>query len=145
MRAVVQRVTSAEVRVAGEVVGQIERGLCVLIGVTHNDGPAEAEALAAKLWHLRIVEDDAGVANLSVADTDRALLVISQFTLAGDTRKGRRPSYVAAARPEHAEPLVEAVVVELERLGATVATGRFGADMDVTLINRGPFTVTVDV
>jgi D-tyrosyl-tRNA(Tyr) deacylase len=145
MRALVQRVTRASVTVEGEVVGAIGAGLCVLVGVTHDDDEAAAARLAQKLWGLRILADDAGLMNLSVADTGGELLVISQFTLYGDTRKGRRPSYVAAARPEQAEPLVDEVVGALRGLGASVQTGRFGADMQVDLVNDGPVTLLVEV
>jgi len=142
---VVQRVSRAEVSVDGEEVGSIGPGLCALVGVTHDDGPEQAATLARKLWHLRVFEDDGGAMNRSVAETSGAVLVVSQFTLYGDTRKGRRPSFVGAARPEHAEPLVERVVAELRALGATVATGRFGADMRVDLVNDGPVTLILDV
>lgn len=145
MRAVVQRVTRAQVRSEGELVGSIGAGLCVLVGVTHDDTEACAKKLADKLWNLRIMADGDGVMNLSVADTTRALLVVSQFTLYGDTVKGRRPSWIAAARPEHAEPLVDAVVHELRSLGATVETGRFRTDMQVELVNDGPVTLLVEV
>jgi D-tyrosyl-tRNA(Tyr) deacylase len=144
MRAVVQRVTEATVRVGGEVVGQIGQGLCVLVGVTHDDDEPTARKVADKLWHLRVFDDAAGVMNRSAADVGAEILVISQFTLYGDTSGGRRPSWIAAARPEHAEPLVDAVVSELRRLGATVATGRFRTEMQVTLTNDGPVTVLVD-
>jgi D-aminoacyl-tRNA deacylase len=142
---VVQRVTEASVTVDGEVVGAIGPGLCALVGVTHDDDEAGAAKLAEKLWHLRVLDDDAGVMNRSCADAGAPLLVISQFTLYGDTSKGRRPSWLAAARPEQAEPLVEAVVARLRDLGATVATGRFRADMAVALVNDGPVTVLVEV
>jgi D-tyrosyl-tRNA(Tyr) deacylase len=145
MRAVVQRVTEAQVTVDGDVVGAIGPGLVALVGVTHDDDAERARRLAAKLWHLRIIDDERGVMNRSVADAGGELLVVSQFTLYGDTAKGRRPSWVAAAPPEHAEPLVEAVVAELRALGAQVATGRFRADMRVALVNDGPVTVVVDV
>lgn len=145
MRAVVQRVTRAQVRSEGELVGSIGAGLCVLVGVTHDDTEACAKKLADKLWNLRVMADGDGVMNLSVADTTRALLVVSQFTLYGDTVKGRRPSWIAAARPEHAEPLVDAVVHELRALGATVETGRFRTDMQVELVNDGPVTLLVEV
>ena len=145
MRAVVQRVTSASVTVDGEVVGSIEAGLCVLVGVTHDDDAVTAAKLAEKLWHLRILDDEAGVMNRSAADEQAPLLVVSQFTLYGDTVKGRRPSCLAAARPEHAEPLVAAVVTRLEELGATVATGRFRTDMAVALVNDGPVTLVLEV
>ena len=143
VRAVVQRVTSARVTVGGSEVGAIGPGLCVLLGVTHADDLDRAERMAAKLWHLRIFDDDAGLMNRSVGDAGGEILVVSQFTLYGDTSRGRRPSWVAAAPPEQAEPLVEAVVAELRALGATVATGRFGADMQVALVNDGPVTLIV--
>lgn len=144
MRAVVQRVTRAQVVSGGEVVGAIGPGLCVLVGFTHDDTEASAKRLADKLWNLRIMADAEGVMNLSIADTTRSLLIVSQFTLYGDTAKGRRPSWIAAARPEHAEPLVDAVVHELRSLGATVATGRFRTDMQVELVNDGPVTLLVE-
>jgi D-tyrosyl-tRNA(Tyr) deacylase len=145
VRALVQRVTRAQVRVDDTVVGAIDEGLCVLVGVTHDDTEDHADRLAEKLWHLRIFDDDDGNMGVSVADRSRELLVISQFTLYGDTRKGRRPSWIDAARPEHAEPLVERVVSALRALGATVATGRFGADMAVELVNDGPVTLMLEV
>ena len=144
MRGLVQRVSRASVTVDGEVVGAIGAGLCVLVGVTHEDTVDAAAKLARKLWELRIVEDDDGLMNRSVADASGELLVISQFTLYGDTRKGRRPSWNQAARPEVAEPLVDHVVASLRELGATVATGVFGAHMDVDLVNDGPVTLLVE-
>lgn len=144
MRAVVQRVTRASVAVGDEVVGSIGPGLCALVGVTHDDDVAAADKLADKLWNLRILEDADGVMNVSASEVDAPVLVISQFTLYGDTRKGRRPSWLAAARPEQAEPLVDAVVDRLRALGATVATGRFRADMAVQLVNDGPVTVIIE-
>ena len=131
--------------VAGEVVGAIDGGLCVLVGVTHDDTEAVARKLADKIWNLRIFDDDNGVMNRSVADTTHEVLIVSQFTLYADTSAGRRPSYIAAARPEIAEPLVEAVIAELRRLGATVATGRFRTEMQVSLINDGPVTVMLQL
>ncbi|MDY7104376.1 MAG: D-aminoacyl-tRNA deacylase [Actinomycetota bacterium] len=150
MRAVVQRVTRAQVTVTSpdgstEVSGAIGPGLCVLVGVTHDDDTAGAAKLAGKIWNLRIMDDDEGVMNRSVADTTGEVLVVSQFTLYGDTAKGRRPSWIAAARPEQAEPLVDSVVAELRSLGATVATGRFRTDMAVELVNDGPVTLLVEV
>lgn len=145
MRAVVQRVSRASVTVDGEQVGAIGPGLCVLVGVTHDDDEDAAARLADKLWGLRVFPDDQGVMNRPVAEVGGAVLVVSQFTLYGDTRKGRRPSYVAAARPEQAEPLVERLVDELRGRGATVATGRFRADMDVELVNDGPVTLVLEV
>ena len=135
----------AAVTVAGEEVGAIGQGLCVLVGVTHDDADQQARKLAEKIWHLRVMDDDEGVMNRSVADTTREVLVVSQFTLYGDTAGGRRPSWIAAARPEHAEPLVSAVVEHLRSLGATVATGRFRTDMLVTIANDGPVTVLLEV
>ncbi|MFF9148417.1 D-aminoacyl-tRNA deacylase [Streptomyces sp. NPDC014861] len=141
MRAVVQRVDGAKVVVAGETVGEITgEGLCVLVGVTHDDTPAKAAQLARKLWSVRVLEDEK-----SCSDVGAPLLVISQFTLYGDARKGRRPTWNAAAPGPVAEPLVDEVVAQLRKLGAHVETGRFGADMRVSLTNHGPFTVVVDV
>lgn len=140
-----QRVSEASVTVDGEVVGAIGPGLCALVGVTHDDGPDQARALAAKLWHLRVFEGADGRMDLPVADVGGEVLVVSQFTLYGDTRKGRRPSWVDAARPEVAEPLIEQVCDELRSLGATVATGRFRADMAVALVNDGPVTLLLEV
>ncbi|KUP95406.1 D-aminoacyl-tRNA deacylase [Thermobifida cellulosilytica] len=141
MRAVVQRVSRASVTVDGEVVGAIaEPGLLALVGVTHGDGPAEAAKLARKLWTLRILEDEK-----SCSDVGAPLLVVSQFTLYGDARKGRRPTWQAAAPGPVAEPLVDQVVKELRGLGARVETGVFGAQMSVELVNEGPFTVLVEI
>jgi D-tyrosyl-tRNA(Tyr) deacylase len=141
MRAVVARVTSAAVTVDGETVGAIdEPGLLVLLGVHVSDTGAQADTMARKLHELRILRDEE-----SCATTGAPLLVVSQFTLYGDTRKGRRPSWTAAARPEVAQPLVAAVVRALRERGATVACGRFGAMMSVVSVNDGPFTVLVDV
>jgi D-tyrosyl-tRNA(Tyr) deacylase len=145
VRAVVQRVTRAGVTVAGEEVGAIGAGLLALVGVTHDDDRAVAARLGDKLAHLRVLDDAAGVMNRSVLDVGAAVLVVSQFTLYGDTSRGRRPSWIAAARPEHAEPLVTAVVERLRDLGVEVATGRFRADMAVELVNDGPVTVVLDV
>jgi D-tyrosyl-tRNA(Tyr) deacylase len=145
VRALVQRVTGASVRVDGETVGEIGPGLCVLVGVTHDDDGNVAAKLARKLWNLRILEDADGVMGRSAADGDAELLVVSQFTLYGDTRKGRRPSWSAAAPPEVAEPLCAALVAELRSLGAPVATGRFGVHKRVALENDGPVTLLLDV
>jgi D-tyrosyl-tRNA(Tyr) deacylase len=141
VRAVLQRVTSASVSVDGEVVGTIDRpGLVALIGVTHDDGPEQVEAMARKISDLRILRDER-----SVLDEGAPVLVVSQFTLYADTRKGRRPSWNNAAPSQVAEPLVEAVVEALRGRGAEVATGRFGAMMEVSLVNDGPVTLVVDV
>jgi D-tyrosyl-tRNA(Tyr) deacylase len=148
VRAVVQRVERASVTVVDgdrrEVVGSVGRGLCVLVGVTHDDAPDAARKLADKVWHLRVFDDVDGVMNRSAADVGADVLVVSQFTLYGDTTRGRRPSWIAAARPEVAEPLVDAVVDALRELGATVATGRFRTDMRVELVNDGPVTVLLE-
>ena len=145
MRGLVQRVTRATVEVDGEVVGAIGAGLCVLVGVRRDDTEAQARKLADKVWGLRVMDDEAGVMNRSVADTTGEVLVVSQFTLYGNTEKGRRPSWLDAAPPEHAEPLVERVVERLRGLGASVATGRFRTDMAVTLTNDGPVTLLLEV
>jgi D-aminoacyl-tRNA deacylase len=138
---VVQRVTQASVAVDGQVVGAIdEPGLLVLVGVTHDDTPAQAAKLAAKLWGLRILEGEK-----SCSDVAAPLLVISQFTLYADTRKGRRPTWQAAAPGLVAEPLVDAVVAALRVLGARVETGVFGADMKVSLVNDGPVTLILEM
>ena len=150
MRAVVQRVTEANVTVRDDdgafttVAGAIAHGLCVLVGVTHADDETTAVKLADKVWTLRVFDDDDGVMNRAAADVGAEILVVSQFTLYGDTSGGRRPSWVAAARPEHAEPLVQAVVDRLRDLGATVATGRFRTGMRVSLVNDGPVTVLIE-
>lgn len=117
----------------------------MLVGVTHGDTEAQARKLADKIWHLRVFDDGEGVMNRSAADEALEVLVVSQFTLYGDTRKGRRPGYSAAARPAVAEPLVEAVVFELRALGARVGTGRFGTEMEVALVNDGPVTLSIEV
>ncbi|AFR09316.1 D-aminoacyl-tRNA deacylase [Nocardiopsis alba] len=141
MRAVVQRVSHASVTVDGEVVGEITRpGLMALVGATHTDTGAEAAKIARKLWTLRILEEER-----SCSDIGAPILVVSQFTLYGDARKGRRPTWQAAAPGPVAEPLVDAVVKELRDLGAEVATGVFGARMSVGLTNEGPFTVLLEV
>ena len=145
MRVLVQRVQRASVTVEGEVVGSIDAGLCVLVGVTHTDDTAAADRLAAKVWNLRCFDDADGAMNRSVAEVGGAVLVVSQFTLYGDTRKGRRPSYVEAARPEVAEPLCDAFVTALRALGARVEVGRFRTHMQVELVNDGPVTLTLEV
>ncbi|OEJ39690.1 D-tyrosyl-tRNA(Tyr) deacylase [Streptomyces agglomeratus] len=141
MRAVVQRVDGASVVVAGQMVGEIVgEGLCVLVGVTHEDTTDKAAQLARKLWSVRILAGEK-----SCSDVNAPLLVISQFTLYGDARKGRRPTWNAAAPGEIAEPLVDEVVAQLRALGAHVETGRFGAQMRVSLTNDGPCTVLIEV
>ncbi len=145
MRALVQRVSEARVRVDGEVIGEIEHGLLALIGITHDDTAAQANKLAEKIANLRIFTDDEDKMNLSVLDVSGSVLAVSQFTLYGDTRKGRRPAYVDAARPEVAEPLCDAVVAALLELGVPVETGRFRADMKVELINDGPVTLSIEI
>jgi D-aminoacyl-tRNA deacylase len=145
MRALVQRVTQASVTSNGVLAGEIGPGLCVLLGATHTDTEALADKMAQRIFNLRIIDDDNGVMNLAVAQTTKAVLVVSQFTLYGDTDGGRRPSWIAAARPEHAEPLVERVVASLRTLGASVETGRFRTDMKVSLVNDGPVTVMIDL
>jgi D-tyrosyl-tRNA(Tyr) deacylase len=140
MRAVVQRVLSASVSVDGEVVGHIDGpGLVVLLGVTHTDGPGQVAWMARKIWDLRIMRDEK-----SAAELDAPVLVVSQFTLYGDARKGRRPTWNAAAPGPVSEPVYEAVCEELERLGARVARGSFGANMQVSLVNDGPVTLILE-
>ena len=140
MRAVLQRVTQARVDVADECVGRIDApGLVALVGVTHEDSTAEAEVLARRIAELRVLSDER-----SVLDLGAPVLVVSQFTLYGDTRRGRRPSWGAAAPAAHAEPLIEHLVATLRERGVQVETGRFGADMRVTLTGDGPFTILVE-
>jgi len=145
MRALVQRVSRAGVTVGEERTAEIGPGVVALIGVTHHDTVDHAAKLADKIWNLRIFDDADGVMNLSLADTHRCALVVSQFTLYGDTRRGRRPGYSDAARPEQAEPLVQTVVDGLAALGAEVAVGRFRAEMAVELVNDGPVTLWIEV
>ena len=144
MRAVVQRVSRACVRVDGEVVGEIQRGLLVLLGVTHDDTAEQAKWLAEKIAGLRIFTDDEGKMNRDVQEVNGGVLVVSQFTLYGDCSKGRRPSFVDAAPPEIAVPLYESFINALKALGIPTATGKFGAMMQVELINDGPVTLIVD-
>ncbi|MEO6571791.1 MAG: D-aminoacyl-tRNA deacylase [Ilumatobacteraceae bacterium] len=153
MRGLVQRVIRASVDVvddgASERVGQIGAGLCVLVGVTHADTPVDALKLADRIWHLRVLDDDDGVMNRSLAARHGSgalaeVMVVSQFTLYGTTDKGRRPSWIDAARPEHAEPLIEQLVARLRDAGATVGTGRFRTEMHVELVNDGPVTVLLE-
>lgn len=144
MRAVVQRVSQARVRIDGEIVGEVGRGLLILLGVTHTDTPEQARWLAEKIVGLRIFADADDKMNLGVADVQGGVLVVSQFTLYGDCSKGRRPSFIGAAAPEIAVPLYEAFINGVRAQGVTVATGRFGAMMQVELTNDGPVTLIVD-
>lgn len=144
MRAVVQRVSRAKVTVETVITGEIGRGVLVLLGVADGDTAADAVMLADKLVGLRVFEDNDGKMNLALADVGGAMLVVSQFTLLGDCRKGRRPSFIAAARPDVAEALYRTFVAEVQGRGITVATGRFQTHMDVELVNDGPVTLLVD-
>jgi len=144
MRAVVQRVSRAEVRVAGAATGVVGRGLLVLIGVARGDGPEDARAMADKLAGLRIFEDPDGKMNLSVADVGGGLLMVSQFTLLGDARKGNRPSFIEAAPPEEASVLYQSVCQLLRARALSVAEGVFRAHMEVELVNSGPVTILLD-
>jgi D-aminoacyl-tRNA deacylase len=145
VRAVAQRVSAARVRVDGGVVGEIGAGLCVLLGVARDDGEAETVKLAGKLARLRVFADEEGRFDRSLLDVGGAALVVSQFTLIADTAKGNRPSFAAAAPPEQAEPLYERFCQELRALGVPVATGVFGAYMQLELVNDGPVTIVLDV
>lgn len=144
MRAVVQRVSRASVTVAGEVTGQIGRGFLVLLGVEEGDGQADAVYMAQKIAGLRVFEDADGKMNLGLTDVGGAMLVVSQFTLLGDCRKGRRPSFIQAARPELADELYRAFCAEVRGQGIDVQTGRFQQHMDVELVNDGPVTLLID-
>ena len=144
MRAVVQRVSSAKVTVGDRVTGEIGRGLLVLLGVEQSDGPADVQYISSKIRDLRIFADDNEKMNLSVFDTQGSILVVSQFTLSGDARNGRRPSFASAAPPQIARALYEEVVRELTSSGLRVATGEFQAMMQVALVNDGPVTILLD-
>ena len=144
MRAVVQRVKESSVKAGNETIGRIGRGLLVLLGVAKGDTPADADYLANKIANLRIFEDDVGKMNRSLIETNGMMLVVSQFTLLGDCRKGRRPSFVQAAKPDTATELYEYFVNQVRRLGISVETGRFRAMMEVALINDGPVTLILE-
>ena len=144
MRCVVQRVTSASVRVGEEITGEIGSGMMVLIGVSAEDGPADLKYIAEKVPHLRIFDDENGVMNRSVLDAGGAILAVSQFTLYGDARGGRRPSYIRAARPEKANELYEELIARWRAEGIRVETGRFRTEMQVSLVNDGPVTILLD-
>lgn len=144
MRAVVQRVTRAKVTVENEIIGEIQNGLVVLLGVARTDSEADAEYLAAKVMALRIFDDEAGKMNRSVKDIEGGLLVISQFTLYGDVRRGLRPSWFEAAAPEVAQPLYEHFIAEIQKLAANVSSGSFRSMMQVELVNDGPVTILLD-
>ena len=144
MRAVVQRVTLASVTVGEEVTGAIGPGMMVLIGVSSEDGPADLKYIAEKVMHLRIYDDENGVMNRSILDAGGAILAVSQFTLYGDARGGRRPSYFRAAKPEKAEEMYEKLIAQWREAGIHVETGRFRTEMQVSLVNDGPVTILLD-
>jgi len=145
MRAVVQRVSRAQVEVKGRIVGEIGTGLVALVGVIAGDGLADADALAQKLVDLRVFADEDGKMNRSVIDVAGAILVVSQFTLYGDLRRGRRPSFTEAASPEHAQPLIDAVADATRSRGVRVETGEFGAYMQLSITNDGPVTLIIEI
>ena len=144
MRCVVQRVTSASVTVDGKTVGEIGKGMMVLIGVSEEDGPADLKYIAEKVMHLRIYDDENGVMNRSILDAGGDILAVSQFTLYGDARGGRRPSYFRAAKPEKANAMYEELIDSWRQAGLRVETGRFRAEMQVALVNDGPVTILLD-
>ncbi len=144
MRCVVQRVSSASVRVGTETAGEIGPGILALIGVCDTDGPGDLKYIADKVAHLRIFDDEAGVMNRSVLDTGGSILAVSQFTLFGDARGGRRPSYIRAARPEKANEMYETMIARWREMGIRVETGRFRTEMQVSLVNEGPVTILLD-
>ena len=145
MRAVIQRVSQASVTVEGAIIGQIQQGLMVLVGIVNEDNTSDIEWLSNKIIHMRIFDDENGVMNKSLLEVGGAILLVSQFTLHASTKKGNRPSYIAAAKPEISIPLYEAMIQQLQKdLGVPIQTGKFGADMKVALINDGPVTITID-
>jgi D-tyrosyl-tRNA(Tyr) deacylase len=145
MRAVIQRVSEASVTVEGTIIGQIQRGLMVLVGIVNEDDNADIEWLSNKIIHMRIFDDENGVMNKSLLEVGGAILLVSQFTLHASTKKGNRPSYISAAKPEASIPLYEGMIQQLQKdLGTSIQTGKFGADMKVALINDGPVTITID-
>jgi D-tyrosyl-tRNA(Tyr) deacylase len=145
MRIVIQRVSEASVRIDGDLVGQIEQGLLILLGIEHDDTEKDADYLLQKLINLRIFSDADGKMNLSVQDVNGGILMVSQFTLHAATKKGNRPSYIRAARPEQAIPLYEYFVAEIQnQYSGTIQTGQFGADMKIGLVNDGPVTIIMD-
>ncbi len=145
MRAVIQRVSEASVTVEGEIIGQIQQGLMVLVGIVNEDDTSDIEWLSNKIIHMRIFDDENGVMNKSLIEVGGAILLVSQFTLHAATKKGNRPSYIAAAKPEVSILLYEAMIQQLQKdLGASIQTGKFGADMKVALINDGPVTIIID-
>lgn len=145
MRVVIQRVSTASVSVEGEVIGKINQGLMVLVGIVNEDDTTDIEWLSNKMVNMRLFEDEQGVMNKSLLEVGGELLLVSQFTLHASTKKGNRPSYMAAAKPEVSIPLYEAMIRQLEQdLGRPIQTGRFGADMKVALVNDGPVTITID-
>ena len=145
MRVVIQRVLEASVTVEGAVIGQIQQGLMVLVGIVNEDDKTDIEWLSNKIVNMRIFEDEAGVMNKSLLEVGGSLLLVSQFTLHASTKKGNRPSYITAAKPDIAIPLYEQMIQQLELdLGSSIQTGKFGADMKVAIINDGPVTITID-
>jgi D-tyrosyl-tRNA(Tyr) deacylase len=145
MRVVIQRVSEASVKVDGAIIGQIQHGLMVLVGIVNEDDQSDIEWLVNKILNMRIFEDEQGVMNKSLIEAGGNILLISQFTLHASTKKGNRPSYIAAAKPAVAIPLYENMIQQLEKeMGSSIQTGKFGADMKVALINDGPVTITID-
>jgi D-tyrosyl-tRNA(Tyr) deacylase len=145
MRVVIQRVSSASVTVEGKIIGEIQKGLMVLVGIVNEDDQSDIEWLSNKIVNMRIFEDEEGVMNKSVIEKGGAILLVSQFTLHASTKKGNRPSYIAAAKPDISIPLYESLICQLEKdLGSAIQTGSFGADMKVALVNDGPVTITID-